>query len=208
MELKKDIAEKDKQKETAKIDISLNTLIGIIALVMALYAIAVGRSNSIKLNEIQNTHEASASRESNLIPFPYSETTKTQNGITITDNGDRTISLSGTCTQDSVVFRVCANDQRIEVPLENKKYIFFQGVDENLITNACKLDIGVMKTDGTTEVLHASLDDNKKIVNGGEIIIDNTDGRYLGIYAISLYVFKGFTIPENYTFYPSIVEMN
>lgn len=34
----------------------------------------------------------------NLIPYPYNETTKTENGITFTDNGDGTITVNGTAT--------------------------------------------------------------------------------------------------------------
>ena len=36
----------------------------------------------------------------NLLPYPYSDTTKTINGITFTDNGDGTIAASGTATQN------------------------------------------------------------------------------------------------------------
>ena len=34
----------------------------------------------------------------NLLPYPYGETTKTSNGVTITDNGDGTLTLNGTST--------------------------------------------------------------------------------------------------------------
>ena len=37
----------------------------------------------------------------NLIPYPYSQTTKTVNGVTFTDNGDGTITVSGTATADA-----------------------------------------------------------------------------------------------------------
>ena len=35
----------------------------------------------------------------NLIPYPYSQTTKTENGITFTDNGDGSVTVSGTATE-------------------------------------------------------------------------------------------------------------
>lgn len=41
----------------------------------------------------------------NLIPYPYTETTKTINGITFTDNGDGSITVNGTATE-TVVFAV------------------------------------------------------------------------------------------------------
>lgn len=40
-------------------------------------------------------------RSKNLIPYPYYDTTKTENGVTFTDNGDGTITLNGTATGNS-----------------------------------------------------------------------------------------------------------
>lgn len=37
----------------------------------------------------------------NLLAYPYKQTTKTENGITFTDNGDGTITASGTATADA-----------------------------------------------------------------------------------------------------------
>jgi len=39
----------------------------------------------------------------NLIPYPYAETTKTENGITFTDNGDGSVTVNGTATANSVL---------------------------------------------------------------------------------------------------------
>ena len=47
-----------------------------------------------------DTEKAGATN--NLIPYPYKETTKTENGITWTDNGDGTVTANGTATADSV----------------------------------------------------------------------------------------------------------
>lgn len=41
----------------------------------------------------------------NLIPYPFNETTKTVNGITFTDNGDGTITASGTAS-DNTTFNI------------------------------------------------------------------------------------------------------
>ena len=61
--------------------------------------------NSIQLEEGAATTEYEPYSESyagdktkNLIPYPYYESTKTVNGITFTDNGDGTITVSGTPT--------------------------------------------------------------------------------------------------------------
>lgn len=40
----------------------------------------------------------------NLIPYPYSDTTKTVNGITFTDNGDGSLTISGTATGDAFFY--------------------------------------------------------------------------------------------------------
>lgn len=42
----------------------------------------------------------------NLIPYPYAETTRTDNGITFTDNGDGSITANGTATE-LAVFHLC-----------------------------------------------------------------------------------------------------
>ena len=40
----------------------------------------------------------------NLIPYPYTETTKTVNGVTFTDNGDGSITVNGTATANAIYF--------------------------------------------------------------------------------------------------------
>lgn len=45
----------------------------------------------------------------NLIPYPYSHTTKTQNEVTFTDNGDGSITIKGTATADTY-FWLCTID--------------------------------------------------------------------------------------------------
>lgn len=50
----------------------------------------------------------------NLIPYPYAETTKTENGITFTDNGDGSITVNGTATADTGFS--CSNFSDISLP--------------------------------------------------------------------------------------------
>lgn len=45
-----------------------------------------------------NTQVTVKSCGKNLLPYPYLSTTKTQNGITFTDNGDGTVTVNGTAT--------------------------------------------------------------------------------------------------------------
>ena len=40
----------------------------------------------------------------NLLPYPYSDTTKTVNGITFTDNGDGSVTISGTAAADTYFY--------------------------------------------------------------------------------------------------------
>lgn len=40
----------------------------------------------------------------NLIPYPYTDTTKTVNGVTFTDNGDGSITVNGTATANAIYF--------------------------------------------------------------------------------------------------------
>lgn len=40
----------------------------------------------------------------NLLPYPYAETTTTKNGITFTDNGDGSITINGTATENAYFY--------------------------------------------------------------------------------------------------------
>lgn len=44
----------------------------------------------------------------NILPYPYAETTKTENDITFTDNGDGTITVNGTASADTT-FNLCTD---------------------------------------------------------------------------------------------------
>ena len=54
------------------------------------------------VSTIVKTIEGSTVKCDNLIPYPYAETTKTVNGITFTDNGDGTITVNGTATDNAI----------------------------------------------------------------------------------------------------------
>lgn len=57
----------------------------------------------------------------NLIPYPYHATTKTQNGVTLTDNGDGTITLNGTAT-GTAVFELYVNQKSQDIFQAGKTY--------------------------------------------------------------------------------------
>ena len=70
----------------------------------------------------------------NLISYPFVGTTKTENGITFTDNGDGTITVNGTATAQYVSFIL-----RHYLPLEDGVTYEFSGCNDKLIlgyTNA------------------------------------------------------------------------
>lgn len=52
-----------------------------------------GHNEGFKAQEINNLYGVK-----NVLPYPYFETTKTEYGITFTDNGDGTVTLNGTAT--------------------------------------------------------------------------------------------------------------
>lgn len=53
------------------------------------------------VSTIVKTIEGSTVKCDNLIPYPYANTTKTVNGVTFTDNGDGTITVNGTATDNA-----------------------------------------------------------------------------------------------------------
>ena len=70
---------------------------------------------------IENLFEFPFYNEShNLLPYPYYDTTKTLNGITFTDNGDGTISVNGTSTQETS-FSIINGNSPVMLPTGNYK---------------------------------------------------------------------------------------
>lgn len=81
------------------------------------------------------------SRNKNLNVYPYYETTQTHNGITFTDNGDGTITASGT-TSDSIAYFVCSA-QRIEkneLILTPGTYTLSGGLTNVVVSIRCTAD--------------------------------------------------------------------
>ena len=69
------------------------------------------RGSAILIDDISPvTHEMGVKVKSkNLIPYPYINTTKEENGITFTDNGDGSITISGKAERDAY-FYLCTVD--------------------------------------------------------------------------------------------------
>ena len=64
----------------------------------------------------------------NLIPYPYTNTTLTSNGITFTDNGDGTVTANGTATANAWFFIKYDSTKLFDV---TKTYTLSGGFDEN-----------------------------------------------------------------------------
>lgn len=64
----------------------------------------------------------------NLIPYPYYNTTKTENGITFTDNGDGTVTANGTASADANFY------------CQSRIYNSFSVDDNDYIFNGCPND--------------------------------------------------------------------
>ena len=54
------------------------------------------------VSTIVKTIEGSTVKCDNLIPYPYVDTTKTVNGVTFTNNGDGSITVNGTATENAI----------------------------------------------------------------------------------------------------------
>lgn len=67
-----------------------------------------------EINSIEGSLEFACS-DKNLLPYPFEETTKTENGITFTDNRDGTITVNGTATAGTFfkVFATQTNQKKI-----------------------------------------------------------------------------------------------
>ncbi len=78
---------------------------------------------------------------SNLLPYPYAETTKTINGITFTDNGDGSITINGTATGQAW-FKFCesfnsSSGSSYDVAFldENNQIVSFHNYNTTLAVN-------------------------------------------------------------------------
>lgn len=65
----------------------------------------VNTSNTVHAHAFSNTEPHRVSNNKNLIVYPFYQTTKTEAGITWTDNGDGTVKANGTTTDTESYFR-------------------------------------------------------------------------------------------------------
>lgn len=117
-------------------------------------------------------------KSKNLIPYPYTETTKTQKGITFTDNGDGTITVNGTSTG-------LATFTLGSVSLDNTKSYFLSG-----------------KNTSSNLPLRIQIGQTWRAEEGNGLAISQEGGNH---YTITLTALKGHTF-DNVIIYPQLEE--
>lgn len=133
----------------------------------------------------------------NLNSYPYDHTTKTESGVTFTDNGDGTITVNGTATADATFlchFRTNVDPNNLVLP--NGKYIL-SGCPEGGAYN--KYVIGANRThNGAHDSLGYDYGDGVEItLNGDDYSADSVD---IGIY---IQIKNGVTV-SNLVFKPML----
>lgn len=126
-----------------------------------------------------------------LIPYPYADTTKTQNGLTFTDNGDGSITVNGTATAEKTFF-VCTTASKY--PLEKGKYML-SGCPEGGGASTYRIYLEFYK--GTTWKYSISDTGSGKFVDCSAI-------DYTGV-GIGIVITKD-TVCENLVFRPKLVK--
>ena len=92
----------------------------------------------------------------NLLPYPYRETTKTSNGVTLTDNGDGSITLNGTATAQAWF----AIDYETELQKGKTYTISLKGGRTGGVT----INFGYFLPDGTNKYLATYVDAGRAVV--------------------------------------------
>lgn len=141
------------------------------------------------------SREAVIDKSNNILPYPYYERTKIMNGVTFTDNGDGSITVNGTATENtriSLFTRIKVNNPIKLLP--KGRYLF---VPNCSVSNSnCKL-----YWQGMTKInaLYQSY-------GSTPFVIDTTDKEYEWD-NIFIYASTG-TVIDNITFNPVIISMN
>lgn len=126
----------------------------------------------------------------NLLKYPYMETTKTENGITFTDNGDGSITINGTATAN-VNFNLQASYLTNKVVLQKDKVYIINGCPANGVFSKQKCYLRATNT-GSNPIDYGY----------GAIFTSLNDGHCCGA---MITVVSGMTI-TNQTVYPGIYE--
>ena len=123
----------------------------------------------------------------NLLPYPYFDTTKSANGLTFTDNGDGSVTVSGTASANtSFLFAVA-------IKLRDGDYLL-SGCPSGGSISGFHLYLEYQKTD-STYVTAYDTGDGKKF---------NVSNLSSGGIQVNIYVESGTVISTPITFYPML----
>lgn len=122
--------------------------------------------------------EISTVNVKNLLPYPYTDTTKTENDITFTDNGDGTITVNGTAT-DTATFTLGTTSEYLDY-------------DKSYILNGCPVN-------GSEGTYYIQTDVSNWIDTGSGVEFM----RDLSMAGASIVIAEGTTV-SNLTFSPMI----
>lgn len=122
--------------------------------------------------------ESSVINVKNLLPYPYTDTTKTVNGITFTDNGDGTVTANGTAT-DTATFTLGTTSEYLDY-------------DKTYILNGCPVN-------GSEGTYYIQTDVSNWIDTGSGVEFM----RDLSMAGASIVIAEGTTV-SNLTFSPMI----
>ncbi|MCR5846603.1 MAG: hypothetical protein K6G75_00570 [Lachnospiraceae bacterium] len=129
-------------------------------------------------NEIQQKTILTISK--NQLIYPYSESTKSQNGITITDNGDGSITLDGKALKATNFYFISPDSEN------SKTNHYFSGkyLLTGAVKNKCSLILCYRK-DGK------NINENKSDAGEGCFFdLDSNSEKYNGI-TIEIYIYEG-----------------
>ena len=129
-------------------------------------------------------------RGKNLIPYPYATTTKTENGVTFTDNGDGSITANGTATGASQYFLKFSPDY---FKLDKNATYILSGCPSGGTLTTYRIEFFLYQ--GNTQLLY-------KRDTGNGVIINNIPENY-DIVTIKIMVYSGTTV-NNLVFRPQL----
>ena len=133
----------------------------------------------------------------NLIPYPYSNTTKTVNGITFTDNKDGSVTVNGTAT-DNVTFYIKTVDKNFK---PSSPILCISGCPAGGSSTTYRMTVNAFKQTETGYTYVAGVSD---IGNGVVLNLTNKDYSQL---EIAINVLSGTTV-NNLVFKPKLISLD
>lgn len=143
------------------------------------------------VNEKYKSLKIWGTNNKNLIAYPYTHTTKTENGITFTDNGDGTITANGTATEQANFYFVGPHKAK----LEHEKYFL------SCLTQSGKIN-GVLSCYVTINIRKDDVSIMQRSDTGDGVVVDMTD-KDCTDYVCYIRILKGTTV-NNLVFKPQL----